>query len=151
MIIISSRKFRDNQNEILRSALTEEVILTTVHYGNFRLVPLGHEDASYARPTVPQDRPAAAAAPVAAVAPVSEERPVAAADPVIPAAPAPEPVAPAEEAPITETYSTSETEDKPHGEVYVDPSLLTLEEFYKQEGIEVPAKKKGLFGKMFGK
>ena len=40
MIIISARKFRDSQNEILKKALSEEVILTTLHFGNFRLVPI---------------------------------------------------------------------------------------------------------------
>lgn len=40
MIIISSRKFRDSQNEYLQKALSEEVILTTLKFGNFRLVPI---------------------------------------------------------------------------------------------------------------
>lgn len=40
MIIISSRKFRDSQSEYFRKALTEDVILTTVHYGCFKLVPV---------------------------------------------------------------------------------------------------------------
>lgn len=40
MIIISSRKFRDSQSEYFRKALTEDVILTTVHYGCFKLVPI---------------------------------------------------------------------------------------------------------------
>lgn len=40
MIIISSRKFRDSQKEYFKKALTEDVILTTVHYGSFKLVPV---------------------------------------------------------------------------------------------------------------
>lgn len=40
MIIISSRKFRDSQQEYFRKALTEDVILTTVHFGSFKLVPI---------------------------------------------------------------------------------------------------------------
>lgn len=40
MIIISSRKFRESQQEYFRKALSEEVILTTVHHGCFRLVPI---------------------------------------------------------------------------------------------------------------
>lgn len=40
MIIISSRKFRDSQNEYFQKALKEEVILTTLKFGSFRLVPV---------------------------------------------------------------------------------------------------------------
>jgi len=40
MIIVSSRKFRDSQNEYFEIARKEEVILKTLHYGNFRLVPI---------------------------------------------------------------------------------------------------------------
>lgn len=52
MIIISSRKFRDTQNNILKKAMSEEVILTTLHYGNFRLVPIHEGEDSYHRPNV---------------------------------------------------------------------------------------------------
>lgn len=40
MIIISSRKFRDSQNEYFQKALKEDVILTTLKFGSFRLVPI---------------------------------------------------------------------------------------------------------------
>ena len=36
--------------------------------------------------------------------------------------------------------------------VYVDPSLMSLDEYYKQAGIELePQKKGGFFSKIFGK
>lgn len=52
MIIISSRKFRDSQNEILRSALEEEVILTTIHYGSFKLVPIKEGEEHFVHPHI---------------------------------------------------------------------------------------------------
>lgn len=47
MIIVSSRKFRDNQNTYFEKANTEEVILQTLRYGSFRLVPVRENDAAY--------------------------------------------------------------------------------------------------------
>lgn len=40
MIIISNRKFRENMVDYLKKAQTEDVIITTLRYGNFRLVPI---------------------------------------------------------------------------------------------------------------
>ena len=59
MIIISARKFRDSQNEILKKALSEEVILTTLHFGNFRLVPIveNKTEESEAEPVKKKTRP----------------------------------------------------------------------------------------------
>jgi len=47
MIIVSSRKFRDNQNAYFEKANTEEVILQTLRYGSFRLVPVRESDEAY--------------------------------------------------------------------------------------------------------
>lgn len=47
MIIVSSRKFRDNQNTYFEKANSEEVILQTLRYGSFRLVPVREGDAVY--------------------------------------------------------------------------------------------------------
>lgn len=47
MIIVSSRKFRDNQNAYFEKANTEEVILQTLRYGSFRLVPVRENDSAY--------------------------------------------------------------------------------------------------------
>lgn len=47
MIIVSSRKFRDNQNAYFEKANTEEVILQTLRYGSFRLVPVRENDEAY--------------------------------------------------------------------------------------------------------
>lgn len=47
MIIVSSRKFRDNQNSYFEKAKTEEVILQTLRYGSFRLVPVREGDAAF--------------------------------------------------------------------------------------------------------
>ena len=47
MIIVSSRKFRDSQNTYFEKAMTEEVILQTLHHGSFRLVPVREGDSVY--------------------------------------------------------------------------------------------------------
>ena len=47
MIIVSSRKFRDSQNTYFEKAMTEEVILQTLHHGSFRLVPIREGDSVY--------------------------------------------------------------------------------------------------------
>lgn len=47
MIIVSSRKFRDNQNTYFEKANSEEVILQTLRYGSFRLVPVREGDAAF--------------------------------------------------------------------------------------------------------
>lgn len=47
MIIVSSRKFRDNQNTYFEKANTEEVILQTLRYGSFRLVPVREGDVAF--------------------------------------------------------------------------------------------------------
>lgn len=231
MIIISSRKFRDNQNEILRKALTEEVILTTLHYGNFRLVPLSEQENSYSRPSVytqnsskvsnsdapnsvlkqaysepvimvvdagngnksdkvdfeplktidaPQDEAIAQesldaleSSKNAEIQAEKEEqrREREWKDPlsgikdveVIPTrtvsltyqAPAVAPAQIEESNPVEIQQDlipqAEEGEGKSKRNVYVDPSLLTWEEFLKQEGMEPEQKKKGFFAKLFNK
>lgn len=178
MIILSARKFRDNQNEILKKALEEEVILTTIHYGNFRLVPIreGEESKSEALPReepslsvekleipkvsasetfskpaeeLPESSVSARPSWVPSLAPSSPED----------MAPDPLPeVSRTEDVSVKEEPVSVKVESAPSaplaehkGEVYVDPSLLTLEEFYEREGLDVGNKRKGLFGKMFGK
>lgn len=163
MIILSARKFRDNQNEILRKALTEEVILTTLHYGNFRLVPIQESGQ-----TVVPDRPSEMGAkpPVdSGIQKVSRDETFV--EPRSSWVPESRSSAPVDMTPdasfeasqaveipvereITPAYEQSVPEDR-KGEVYVDPSLLTLEEFYEREGIDIGNKKKGIFGKMFSK
>ena len=55
--------------------------------------------------------------------------------------------------PDGEPKATAPAEPKAsEANVYVDPSLMSLDEYYKQAGIELePQKKGGFFSKIFGK
>lgn len=116
MIIISSRKFRDSQQEYFRKALSEDVILTTVHYGSFRLVPIiegepraGHFSVVTENKPVPE--------------PVQVQKPVA-----LPAA--------------AEAHEPDKQERSNPPEVYVDPALY--DQYPEQYARELEEEKKQL-------
>ena len=98
---------------------------------------------SPAEPATHPSGPASAARPAAALHPAAD------APAAHPAASAAEPNASAPAEPNASAPAEPKTKD---ANVYVDPSLMSLDEFYKQAGIEIePQKKGGFFSKLFGK
>lgn len=221
MIIVSSRKFRDSQNEFFALALEEEVILKTLHYGNFRLVPIKEEKKKRGRkPKSVKDQKGVIVIPTEIATkenvvietvqePIlenseeiieikNESSVIEKQEMIIPAESEETYVnksdeevieeniinetihiedenkaevinevkedlsTPEQESTTTETLAIIENSQventeihvdqswKP-GRVFVDPSLLSLEEVRIQEGLEDNSKKKGLFSKLFGK
>lgn len=221
MIIVSSRKFRDSQNEFFELALEEEVILKTLHYGNFRLVPIREEKKKRGRkPKSVKDQKGVIVIPTPTIQ--TENIEIAPVQVTIETQPeeiidikneSPTVVVESENIPVQEENTNvneqEETilegniiEDKtqeeivkepeaqvqveeeiPHitviedtvqasqpqnpqerdentpyvdqswkpGRVFVDPSLLSLEEVRIQEGLDDDTKKKGFLSKLFGK